>query len=206
MILFTAALISACNGPMTAYTGHNTYEYMALDGTRSWRYSNDDSEFDLSVEKLNVQEKNGTEIVTLEYAQFEPYELLGAIMWSSDSRDGIMIHGYSIEGETMVEFSNPILVAEYRMVPGDFSETESDGTLYTSTFESVESCPNLWVDEDWDCLKFTIESDSETSTAPFIGQWWLANAWGASIFTSDNGPFSSARPWVLSQAQWDGSD
>lgn len=203
-MIFSMLLFTACDGPMTGYTGHSTHEYMALDGDRSWRYVNDDLDFDLSVEKLDVQMINGTEIVTLEYAEYDPYALLGSIQWSSDSSDGILIHGYSLEGQEATSFDTPILVADYQMIPGEVSKTETNGSTFTATFEAVESCPNEWVDDDWECLKFVIETDSTASTYPFIGSWWLANAWGPSRFVSDNGPFSASSEWVLSQAQWSG--
>ena len=83
----------ACDGPSTAYTGHNTYEYMALDGTRTWKYSNESLPYDMTVEKIDSQKVDDVEIITLEYSKFDPQELLGAIKWSSDSLEGIQIHG-----------------------------------------------------------------------------------------------------------------
>ena len=201
-MIISMLLLTACNGPMTGYTGHSTHEYMALDGDRSWRYVNDGIEFDLSVEKVETKDANGTEVVTLEYSEYDPFKLLGSIDWSSDSSDGIMVHGYALEGQEAVSFDTPIGVSEYQMIPGDSVTTETNGSTFTSTFEAVESCPNDWVDEDWECLKFVIESDSEASAYPFVGQWWLANAWGASQFIAENGPFGTESTWVLSQAQW----
>ena len=205
-MILSMILLTACEGPKTGYTGHSTHEYMALDGTRSWRYVNDGTDYQLNVEKLESQMVGDTEVVTLEYAEFDPYLLLGSIQWSSDSSDGIMIHGYSVEGQDSLTFDPPILVADYQMVPGEVSTTETGGSIFLSTFDAVETCPNEWVDDDWECLKFTITTESGVSTYPFVGTWWLANAWGPSRFIAENGPFSASSEWILSQAQWSGGE
>lgn len=200
MLLIT---LFACGGPSTSYTGHNTYEYVALDGTRTWKYTNESMGFDMVVEKIDTQKIDNVEIITLEYSKFDPQELLGSIKWSSDSLEGILIHGYETTNGGM-DFEEPVLIAEYRMVPGEIVTTTTDGVTFTSTFEGVETCPNDWITDgdDWNCLKFTVEDDGAASTFPFVGEWWFANTWGASRFVSPNGPFGSSSPWVLSQASW----
>ena len=49
-MILSMILLTACEGPNTGYTGHSTHEYMALDGSRSWRYVNDGTDYQLSVE------------------------------------------------------------------------------------------------------------------------------------------------------------
>ena len=85
-MLLIALSIFACGGTTTTYSGHTTNSYMALDGVRSWTYTNDGLPYGLEIEKLPETEMSGdTEIVTLEYSVEDPAQLLGSIDWSSDS-------------------------------------------------------------------------------------------------------------------------
>ena len=161
MLLFGFCFI-ACSGPKTSYTGHNTYEYMPLNGERDWRYMNGDvgddiseDQFELNVEKFSIEEKDNYEVVTLEYSEADPRVVLGTIQWSSDSRNGIAIHGYS-EGEEAVVFDSPIMVSAYRMIPGEANETSTNGLTFTSTLVGVEECENHWYpgEQAWSCLHF----------------------------------------------------
>jgi hypothetical protein len=198
-------LLIACGGTSTQYSGYsNIHKYMPLDGNRSWRYENDGSSFDLSIEKTNAELFDGTEIVTISYAKYEPVESLASIDWSSDSLNGILIHGYTITNEGGMEFEIPIVFAQTRMLPGESNETTTDGITFTSTFVALEQCPNNWVDENniWDCLKFEVSSDGSSTNFPFIGEWWLANTWGPSRFITPDGSFGSSNTWILSQATY----
>ena len=161
--------ILACgDGAQTQYTGYTPHKYMPLDGNRTWRYGNDGMSFELSVEKVDAQLVDTTEIVTLEYAKHEPYELLATIDWSSDSIDGILIHGYTLTNQGGMEFDTPVAFADYRMVPGASIETTTNDITFTSNFIAVEKCPNDWVSEEntWDCLHFDISSDSNLASFP----------------------------------------
>jgi len=190
-----------CGGSTIDYAGHNTHEYFALDGQRSWKYRQEDSSIDwrLEVSKIETVMVENFEIVTLEYSQLDPVLLLHEIQWSSDSSNGIVIHGYKVEGGDSVEFSPPIVVATRQMMMGDIVETTTENGVYASTLIGVESCANDWVTDDWTCLRFSISDgvDNETSP-PFVGEWWLAADWGASRFR----PAEYAEPWVLSEALW----
>ncbi len=95
-----SSLALSCGGAKYDYAGYQTYKYFPLDGkTRAWEYYSDDSSYLLQVDMLDPQELAGsTSIATLEYAQMAPYKLLWSIKWSSDSSDGIRIHGYLMEG------------------------------------------------------------------------------------------------------------
>ena len=78
------------------------------------------------------------------------------------------------------------------MVPGEVSTTETGGSIFSSTFDAVETCPNEWVDDDWECLKFTITTESGVSTYPFVGPGGL-QILGPSRFIAENGPFQRLR-------------
>jgi hypothetical protein len=107
-----------------------------------------------------------------------------------------------------MEFEEPVMLADYKMIPGESVETTTDGITFTSTFIAMEQCPNNWIDEanTWDCLKFEISSDSSSGSFPFVGEWWLANTWGPSRFITPDGTFGSSNTWVLSQATYSPED
>ncbi len=204
-ILLIGALFVGCEGSSYDYAGHNTYEYFALDGQRTWKYRQDDLsiEWRMEVTKTSTEDRNGTEVVTLDYSVLDPAELLYSIEWSSDSSDGILIHGYRIEEGYSASFTEPMIVAEYRMNPGDVVESVADGVTYTSTLVGVETCENDWVVDPWDCLHFSISDgvDGEGS-APFVGDWWFAADWGTSRFQ----PVDYSSNWILSEALWSPDD
>ena len=203
-------LMFACSpeGSSTNYSGHNTHEYMPLDGVRSWQYQNDGASFDMVVEKTATNSVDGLDIVTYTYSKKEPVESLATIDWSSDSLNGILIHGYTLTNQGGMEFEEPVMLADYKMIPGESVETTTDGITFTSTFIAMEQCPNNWIDEanTWDCLKFEISSDSSSGSFPFVGEWWLANTWGPSRFITPDGTFGSSNTWVLSQATYSPED
>ena len=210
MTRFSACiLLAACGGSTTSYSGHSTYEYLPLDGERSWSYVSADEaeERRLEVEKVESSREDGIEVVVLEYSWFDPAETLASISWSSDAIKGIQIHGYGLSGDVGTDFETPVQVAEYKMLPGEELTTATDGLEFLSIFHGVEDCPNEWIRDDqdaWECLHFTVSEAGGGSGIPFIGEWWVANTWGASRFIAEEGPFSNANAWVLSGAEWTG--
>lgn len=211
-------LAVACNGGTTTnYSGYTMSDYFPLDGERSWEYSQEDEEilWQLSVEKVTPTETVGNdEVVTLEYSQKDPVELLYSIKWSSSASTGIEIFGYSVEatGES-VSYDTPIGVADFQMRSGETVDTEVDGVAWQGTFVGIEDCPNLWVDS-WECVKMTIlddedgngdyedDDDDDAGAPPFEGSWWLAPRYGASRFL----PNGYDSDWVLSRADWSSED
>ena len=66
-----------------------------------------------------------------------------------------------------------------------------------------ESCPNDWgTDTDWTCLYFSLSAEQEGYGIPFVGDYWMANGWGASRFKTAEGPWASEDEWVLIGAEW----
>ena len=215
-----ALSLTACGTPAYQYAGYRTYEHFPLDGAeRSWLYKHQEKDFLMSVEKLPDPTQVGSKkIHTLRYAQDDPYKVLFSIKWSSDSTDGVEVHGYMVEessGEDdgaddaqdtgmegnvvigqWVEFSPPLQLTEFQMAPGESVESSAGGFDYTTTFEGMEGCPNDWRD-DWDCIKLVIES-TETAPAPFVGTWHLATRYGASLFQ----PQGENHPWTLVTADF----
>ena len=200
--LFVGGLMmTACDTDNYQYAGHNTYEYFVYDGERTWKYRQDDLsiEWRMEARKSGVVEKGSTQVVTIDYSVLDPSELLYSIDWSSDSSNGIQVHGYSVEDGDTVAFDTPVSMSEYRMVPGDIIETTTNGVTYTAELVGVESCENDWVTEPWECLHFRVSDGvDDASSAPFVGDWWLAADWGTSRFQ----PAGYDTPWILSEAVW----
>ncbi|MFT5680657.1 MAG: hypothetical protein ACI8RZ_001563 [Myxococcota bacterium] len=202
LTLFVGGLMMpACDGGTYEYAGYNTHEFFALDGERSWKYRQDDLSIEWRMEagKAGTVTKGSYEVVSIDYSVLDPAELLYTIDWSSDSGSGILIHGYSVEDGDTVAFATPVGMSDYQMKPGEFVETTTDGVTYTSELVGMESCANDWVTEDWDCLHFSISDGvDDDSSAPFVGDWWLASDWGTSRFQ----PAGYDTPWILSEALW----
>lgn len=227
LIALSALTVGGCTEPEYKYAGFRTYDYFPLDGTRTWKYKHAVHDYLLEVDMETEPEVEGaTRIHTLRYKQDEPSRVLYAIKWSSDSTDGVQIHGYIVENEPAevsedgddtgepsggddtastavdtitdgwVDFDPPLQLTEYQMAPGDVLKSSAGGDDYTSTFEETESCPNDWRD-DWECLRLVIESSS-SDPAPFVGTWHWATEYGTSLFE----PVGEAAPWTLVEATW----
>ena len=209
-------VLLACTPSTTTYKGINIYNYMPLDGQRSWSYSNAEAaesedtaangSWTIDVEKISEEQVDMTKLNTLEYKenyQGEEGASLFKITWSSDSMDGIVIHGYEISGEEAVLIDPPLQVTVPQGYPDNSIETSTNVGDFTTTFQGIESCPNRWVSEDddpWECAHLTIEGPD---SAPFIGDWWTANTWAVSIFNLSSGPLSSDQNWVLTNTDWE---
>ena len=211
--MITFALL-ACTPPTTTYKGINIYNYMPLDGQRDWTYTNEEtsnsedtasSSWNINVIKILEEQADMTKLATLEYKETTEDEeeiSLFKITWSSDSMDGIVIHGYELAGEDAVIIEPPIQIAEPQGYPENSIETSTNIGDFTTTFQGIEACPNRWVSEDddpWECAHLIIEGPAG---APFIGDWWTANTWGVSIFNLSSGPLSSSQNWVLTYTDW----
>ncbi|MCB9780853.1 MAG: hypothetical protein H6742_19955 [Alphaproteobacteria bacterium] len=196
-------LLAGCtNGGGTNYNGHNTYEYFPFDGERYWKYTNDgdDVDYNLYVEKVGTSGSGGSAVHTLEYSDDTTGDLLYSIDWTSSAANGVQIAGYEIQGGESVTFDPPMQLADFQMAGGESVETTTGGATYTSTMVGIEECPNLWVDEVWECLHFEVVVDSGTADtdAPFVGDWWGAGSYGASRFR----PTGFDKDWVLYAGDW----
>jgi hypothetical protein len=214
----TALATIGCSQPAYEYTGYKPHEHFPLDGERYWTYQNpsEDHLLDVTIDSRElVNEKN---LNTLRYSNGSLDSVMYWIKWSSDSTNGIQIHGYMAEdiatdpdeGEddtgapaddavvgSWVNYDKPLSIARYQMTPGESIESDGNGTTYTATFASVETCPNNWADTDWDCLKFVIDSE-ESEPPPFVGTWHWATEFGTSLFL----PKGAENPWILTDFEW----
>lgn len=221
-LVLSSMLMSGCFAESKYdYGGFETYRYFPIDGSsRVWRFYHGEADWLLEAEMVDKNRSGGSQVATIEYSRTEPFSLLYTVNWSSDASKGIRIHGYQVDtafawvdseadtgdGEVVprpevaasgwTDFSPPIQFAKHQMAPGDNITTSTGGVTYTSTFEEVENCPNLWNDT-WECLRFLLTS-SDDNAAPFVGTWWLATTWGPSWFQ----PTVMEEPWVLETTSW----
>ena len=202
MTLFT--LLLACGNPNgLSYSGHTTYDYFGFDGERTWKYQSEDPDtaYTLVVEKTDYRFADGVETITFEYSTEDPQALLGSVTWQSSSISGTGFTGYSVGDEEMT-FDTPVILATSKMVTGSTVETETNGVTFTSTMLGEEACPNNWSSEEWECLHFLLEVSDENHSYPFVGDYWMANGWGASRFNVSTGAWGSTEDWVLIGAEW----
>ena len=231
MLLF---ITMACTGSdQYGYAGYDMVDHFPLDGERAWIYTNGDvPDWKLEVQKSDefVQEGD-TSVYTFEYWQTDPNNvpanLLMTIDFSSDSYNGVQIHGYEVIGEPqewgdsggadsgdsgdsggargpaeLVEFDPPVLLAERRMAPGEFVETSTGGSTWTSTFKFQEACPNNWIsgDNEWNCLYIELDDgDGDLDAGSAVsGRYWIAPRYGMSWFQLAG----DTDKWILARAEW----
>lgn len=206
-----ALALLGCIGSDPIYSGNKTYEYFPLDGVRTWTYVPDidaaspNVDYNLFVEKMGTRNVEGSTVVTLEYRNDSTGDLKYSIDWSSDSAGGIRIWGYAVQGGESVTFDEPVQFADYTMVVGDSTETQTNGKTYTSTLDAKDDCTNYWTDNVWECLYFYLEDGDGDDNAgvPFAGHWAIAGSYGATRFQ----PTGIAQDWVLATGSWsDGSE
>jgi hypothetical protein len=197
----------ACQVPGPSYSGHGTYDYLAFDGERVWKYQSEDPEttFTLVVEKTDYLETEGLETITFEYSTEDPQQLLGSITWESGGINGTGITAYTVDDEE-ITFDTMIGFANNRMVGGDFIDTQTNGATFTSTMLGLEPCPNNWSSDEWECLHFNLTVDQADHSFPFIGDYWMANGWGASRLNIPSGAWGSTEDWILIGADWELSE
>ncbi len=220
--MILASLVLACGGGSYQYVGYNMYDVFPLDGQRSWRYANDDISvvYELRVEKVDPPTNLGEwKVYTFEYYDDDTDELLMTVDWSSDDRDGVLIHGYATydrgadgttaggEGSSVtplpaesVTFDPPLVFAEDQMAPGDAVQTTTGGRTFTSTFVRTEPCPNYWT-EEWDsCLLVELDDGDgdTTSGSPVAGSYWLVSRYGVAWMKRTGDPDI----WKLRKAEW----
>jgi hypothetical protein len=200
----------ACE-PTYNYVGYKMHKQFPLDGDRNWTYQSDDETvtYEMLVEKEDPPStSDGYEVYTFAYYNDTDGTLLHEVDWSSDSINGVAIHGYrdyegsggddtgGLEANDSQVFDPPIIFADDDMAPGASVTTTTGGWTFTSTLEVSEPCPNPWV-EDWnDCLKMVLEDDGSGSLVS--GNYWLVPRYGVAWMRRT----VDADTWKLRDADW----
>ena len=186
------ALTVAC-GPDTdryTYGGYDMSSHFPLDGSRLWEYLSDspDVSWTLEVEKTGTATASTYEVITLEHVNGDTVESLFDVEWSSDSINGVKIHGYEdfAGGSGPISFDPAVQFASRQMVPGDSVETETGNTTFTATFAGLTDCATHWA-PDWDeldCLVVTVETANGAHTA-VTGSYTVVPRYGSAYLDLD---------------------
>lgn len=199
-------LLPSCGGSSYTYTGYRMHKQFPLDGDREWQYLNDadDVENPMRVEKISTPTMKGnTAVYTLEYYNEETGDIVRSVDWSSDSINGVQIHGYidyEASGEE-VTFDPPILFADDEMAPNASVVTETGGYTFTSTLMYSEPCPNHYVPDWEDCLKMVLDDgDGDDTTGALVaGEYWLVPSYGTAWFRMT----PDSNNWRLWKHDWE---
>ena len=212
-LLLSTLAVGACQDEdRFQYSGYDTYKYFPLDGAqREWRYHNDDEtvEWQLLVEKASTQIIGDYEVVILEHSSYDTGDLLLSVHWSSDSVNGILVHGYQdiADGHEEVWFDTPVVLAQDEMSPGESVTTDTDGYVFTSTFVEVTGCGTVWASAwaDENCLHFSIDDDDglETTNGEFTGEYWLVTRYGTAWM---NLGYYEGANWNLADHDWEAEE
>ncbi len=193
MFLLLAAL-QGCNPSNTAFSGHSISEFFPLHGVkRDAVYKNDDASFTekMLVEKLSETElSDGTDVSTLEHylESSTGRTLIGTVEWSSETSDGVRIHGYSDGDGASTAFDPPVAISpstDKWQTDDDPVCTETGGFTFRSELIGFEDCPVAW-GPDWsDCLHVALvgcssdcECEEDESGLLFVGEYWQVSTYG----------------------------
>ncbi len=208
LCLWSSASLNAGCDPDIIYTGFNVVDHFPLDGDqRDWEYESFDETVDwtLSVEKQGTTQQDGASVVSLEHANDDTADLYWEVKWSSDSSDGVLIHGFThiYGGGDEVSFSPPIQFAHKQMVPEDAITTDTGGYTWTSTFQGVEGCETYWVPgwSEEDCLVFELDDGDgmPETNGIIVGSYWLVSRYGPAWLDLD----AYEGVWNLSGFDWE---
>jgi len=202
-IFLLAALAACSDGDRYNYQGQQIYDYFPLDGEeRSWSYSQDDDSIDyfLYVEMVGpTRAVDDMKVVPLETTRSIDKALVSTTEWSSDSRNGIIIHSFAVGTKPATAFEPPIVFADAEMAADDTVETVTNAGTFTSTFISLEDCPNHWVPgtetDPWTCAHMKLEGPG----LGFEGDYWIAPRYGTALFQRIQDPGK----WNLLEAIWE---
>jgi len=201
-----ASINTACE-PEYRYVGYNVVDHVPLDGSqREWEYDSFDETIDwtLLVEKQGTAQLSGASVVALEHSNDDTADLYWEVKWSSDSSNGVQIHGFTniYGGGDEVVFTPPIQFADKQMKPDDTITTDTGGYTWTSTFQGVEGCETYWV-PGWaeeECLVLNLDDGDgmpETNSI-IVGSYWLVPRYGPAWMDLD----AYEGVWNLSGWDW----
>lgn len=189
MNLTSTLLLSfvACSGAQPILGGTPVWDLFPFDGERTWEYTSTDLElpYKLVAESILEPEKKGTmNVYTVNYwtecvgnsDTCVDGDIIRSVKWSSDVIDGVFLHAYDV-GDGFVVFDPPVQLALKEMLRDDSVDTQTDGTLWTSTFNGITDCPEA-LTTDWpECGELELTVDSGDGI-PLAGKYWATKGNG----------------------------
>ncbi len=204
------SLLGACGGNTIGFSGILVWEMFPFDGDRTWEYISTDVDIGYKLIGRTVGEPDvldGRNVYAVEYVK----ECIGSdpdcvdgdplyrVKWSSNSRDGVHIHSYEVDG-TIVDLDPPVQVTTASMLREAQLNTASAGSNWTSTMIGVESCP-VTFSEDWDqCGAFVVETDAAVGGYPIAGKYWAVAGHNLAAIELDG----DTGRWELSDSDCEG--
>jgi hypothetical protein len=184
--MWLLATVMGCDDYQPGLQGLQTWEMFPFDGERSWDYISTDGAVPYKLIARSSAEAaeliGGTFVYTVTYetecledtGDCESGVVLYSLRWSSNTTDGVRIHGYDL-GSGAEELDPPLTIALDEMLADESATTEIDGVTWTSTLMGLESCP-IFLIADWDdCGHFVVEGDE---ALPIPGDWWATQGAG----------------------------
>lgn len=173
---------AACNTTDPGFSGYQMERFFPFDGEIiGWTFGSRSAEVEFELDR--TFDPALSEIVdgTTHHTYTTSRRCIGDVeecgqgfAWEyvmSAGGSGVFLHAYEYGDEGRVELDPPIALASGRMAGGDIvTSQETDGHTWVSTFDTNEDCDQT-LDVDWDCGKFTLESDPPGH--------WLAGEWYA---------------------------
>lgn len=193
------AIAVACGDPRTAVIEEaQTWKSFPFDGVRTWTYVNADRSVPYAIVATSdgVAERrvgpgaHGFDVYTVSYGCVGESEAcatpeLYALQWSSDTFQGVFVHGVRMGGAaTFVAFDPPLWFAGDTQAVGERLVTETNGATWTSTRGESQGCDDLvW------------ELETADGGYPLAGQWWAMEVVGVTAFQRSG----DATRWELAE-------
>ncbi len=157
-------------------------ELFPYDGSREASYFQDGVEDQLHVEKTDVDDDGGTEVVTWTWTNDTTGARVGRLSLSATADDGVFFHAWTDADDVLTTCDPPLALTEAgdRLWDDAPVITETAGRTFTVSLVGREDCPVQW-GLDWeDCTRIRIDDgDGDDSAGPFFaGDWWLVDRYG----------------------------
>jgi len=196
------ALLAGCGNERVVEVFADTYEFMPLDGTRSWSYAKcwpdsdlcADDEARLSVSMADTDWAGRAVLL---------YEGVGEqssfrVSWVSDESSGVSIEGWSAEGGRRVQLATPcVLLSEPAAIGKTVVSMTAEGRC-RSTVVGFVIRENHWSNSPWEMVHVVLDGPD---SLPLNGDLFFASSYGMAAFQP---AADDALPWVLDGATYQG--
>lgn len=206
--------LAACSGQnQFTFAGSPVWKLFPFDGQRTWEYISTDESLSYKLVASSILEPEvvrNKNVYTVDYAvecvRTDPECVTGTLLrqlrWSSTVTDGVLVHGWSVDGGPLADYDPPVRITADMAERDDVFVTESGGITWISTVLGVDECP-IHMNAAWDeCTMFEVAADVDGDGAPDEGEGYpLA---GTYWMTQGNG--TAALEIVGDSGQWQLSD
>jgi len=192
-------LLSGCGKDRVVEIVPDTYEFMPLDGTRSWSYAKCWPDADSCAEdearlSVSMADTDGRGRATLLYENSDGASSF-QVSWVSDQSSGVSIEGWSADGGSQVELATPcVILSEPAEIGKTVVSMTTEGRCRSTVVGFVER-ENRWSNSPWEMVHVILEGPD---SLPLDGELFLASSYGMAGFQPSDEP----SPWVLDGAAY----